>query len=377
MSTDAPTTRELRPPGISVFTKILVGAVLFLILAGSMVTSTGSGLAVPDWPLSFGGLFPPMVGGIFFEHGHRMVATAVGLLVVILVWWLIRRESRRWLRGTGLAALGAILLQGLLGGLTVLFFLPTPISVGHAMLAQTFLLLVVLVAYAESAEWQARARLDPSTPSSVQVGDHAQESATSAGRGVVRVWLLLLGAVYLQLDLGAVMRHSEAGLALLDWPSNAGALVPAFDDQMLQEINDRRFMRDLPDVAMSQVIRHFSHRIGAIIAVIAAAFVNVVTWSPVRRARMQAHRLTATVLFVDALILAQVVLGGLTVLTGRVAWIASLHVLVGAGTLAVALLGLLRAAPIALGRRRDEGNAGDNRPAVEAVRGQRHVGIGG
>ena len=88
----------------------MVGATLFLIFAGGLVTSTGSGLAVPDWPLSFGMLFPPMIGGIFYEHGHRMVAATVGLLTIVLAVWLWRSEERAWVRRLGMVAVGAVIL---------------------------------------------------------------------------------------------------------------------------------------------------------------------------------------------------------------------------------------------------------------------------
>src|SRR5437667_2183294 len=116
----------------------LSACTLFLIFVGGLVTSTGSGLSVPDWPLSYGRLMPPMVGGIFYEHGHRMVASAVGLLTVVLAVWLSRREPRAWVRRLGYAALAAVVAQGVLGGLTVIFLLPTAVSVAHACLAQTF-----------------------------------------------------------------------------------------------------------------------------------------------------------------------------------------------------------------------------------------------
>src|SRR5437762_11708156 len=113
------------------FTKFVTAATLFLIFAGAMVTSTGSGLAVPAWPLSYGRLMPPMVGGIFYEHGHRMIATSVGILTVILAVALYRREKRAWVRRLGYGAFAAVVLQGVLGGLTVIFLLPTAVSVAH------------------------------------------------------------------------------------------------------------------------------------------------------------------------------------------------------------------------------------------------------
>ena len=125
------------------YAKLVAASTVLLIAAGGMVTSTGSGLSVPDWPNSYGYFmfsFPldKMVGGICYEHGHRMIASTVGFLTIILAAWTWRVEPRRWVRWLGVAALGAVILQGLLGGLTVLFFLPAPISIGHAGLAQLF-----------------------------------------------------------------------------------------------------------------------------------------------------------------------------------------------------------------------------------------------
>src|SRR5262249_50287576 len=124
-----------------------------LIFAGGLVTSTGSGLAVPDWPLSYGQLMPPMVGNVRFEHGHRMVASTVGFLTVVLAIWLAKREPRAWVRKLGWIALAAVVLQGLLGGLTVKMLLPAPISVAHGTLGQTFFCIVASIALFTSAGW--------------------------------------------------------------------------------------------------------------------------------------------------------------------------------------------------------------------------------
>src|SRR3989338_3040959 len=124
-----------------------------LLVAGGLVTSTDSGLAVPDWPLSYGTWFPPMVGGIRYEHGHRMIAAAVGTMIVVLAMWLARREPRRWVRFLGYAAVGTVILQGLFGGLTVLLMLPPQISVAHACLGQTVFCLLVCVAQATGPSW--------------------------------------------------------------------------------------------------------------------------------------------------------------------------------------------------------------------------------
>src|SRR5438067_3798851 len=118
------------------FTKLVVASTVLLLLAGSLVTSTGSGLSVPDWPTTYGWnmfTFPPSkwVGGILYEHGHRLIASTVGFLTIVLAAWLWIADRRRWMKRLGLAALGAVILQGVLGGLTVLFFLPTTISSAH------------------------------------------------------------------------------------------------------------------------------------------------------------------------------------------------------------------------------------------------------
>src|SRR5207237_5113122 len=97
---------------------------LFLVVAGGLVTSNDAGLSVPDWPLSYGKLMPPMEGGIFYEHGHRMIASMVGLFTIVSTVWLWKTESRKWLRWLGVFALLAVITQGVLGGLTVLMLLP-------------------------------------------------------------------------------------------------------------------------------------------------------------------------------------------------------------------------------------------------------------
>src|SRR5688572_15926415 len=114
------------------FGVLTAAATVALVFIGGLVTSTGSGLAVPDWPLSYGQLMPPMVGGVFYEHGHRMAATAVGLLTLVLAIWTARVESRPGVRRLAWGALAAVIAQGVLGGLTVIYLLPTPISVTHA-----------------------------------------------------------------------------------------------------------------------------------------------------------------------------------------------------------------------------------------------------
>jgi heme a synthase len=176
-----------------------------LLIAGALVTSNDAGLSVPDWPLSYGSLLPPMVGGIFYEHGHRMMATLVGTLSIVLAAWLWRVETRGWVRWLGVVALGAVIAQGILGGITVLFFLPPPISAAHATLAQLFFCTILSIALFTSAWWE---RERPTIPDPGRPGIHALGVATAA-------------AVLCQLILGAAFRHKAFGII----PHLIGAVV--------------------------------------------------------------------------------------------------------------------------------------------------------
>jgi cytochrome c oxidase assembly protein subunit 15 len=192
------------------------GCTFFLLIAGALVTSNDAGLSVPDWPLSYGSLTPPMVGGIFYEHGHRMIASFVGLLSIVLAVWLWRVDSagqagrrpnkKRWLRWLGLAGLGAIVAQGLLGGLTVLFFLPPAVSSAHATLAQIFFATVAGIALFTSAWWEREPVLWRSDFRSPSIHGLA---------------LAAVAAVFVQLILGAAFRHKAFGII----PHLAGAVV--------------------------------------------------------------------------------------------------------------------------------------------------------
>src|SRR5258707_2563686 len=171
---------------------------LFLVVAGGLVTSNDAGLSVPDWPLSYGKLMPPMEGGIFFEHGHRMVATTVGMLTIILAGWLWRSEQRRWMRRLGFIALAAVIAQGLLGGATVIFMLPKPVSISHACLAQLFFSTTVLIALFTSAEWRRELPM-------------AEDSGAPALHALATAVPL---CVLAQLALGAAARHRALSVLL-------------------------------------------------------------------------------------------------------------------------------------------------------------------
>jgi cytochrome c oxidase assembly protein subunit 15 len=196
-------------PGLHRFALFTAAATFLLIIAGALVTSNDAGLSVPDWPLSYGQLMPPMIGGIFYEHGHRMIASFVGLLTIILAVWLWRVEERGWVKKLGWAALGAVVAQGVLGGLTVLFLLPTVISVGHACLAQLFFSMTVSLALVTSPGWRAGVR----GPAAADEGSPPLRSLCLAANA----------AIFAQLMLGAAFRHKGFGII----PHLAGAAVVA------------------------------------------------------------------------------------------------------------------------------------------------------
>jgi cytochrome c oxidase assembly protein subunit 15 len=191
---------------------------LLLIVAGALVTSNDAGLAVPDWPTSFGSLYriPPMVGGVRFEHSHRMVAEFVGLLTIIVAVWTSRVERRKWMRVLGWVALATVIMQGILGGITVKFFLPPWVSTAHATLAQTFFCIIVSMALFTARDW-----VTSETPASEMRTSAAPASyehrilrhTTSRWPGVRTLTALTVAAVYVQLILGAAFRHS--GMKLL------------------------------------------------------------------------------------------------------------------------------------------------------------------
>lgn len=184
-------------PHLHRFSILTSAATWMLICAGGLVTGTESGLSVPDWPLSYGSLFPPMVGGIRFEHSHRMIAGVVLILTLAQAIWLWRKDSRGWVRRMGFFAFGLVILQAIFGGLTVIYMLPPPVSILHALMAQTFFALTVLMAYATSAPWFKSEAYSPA----------ANLPAKSPPPSWIFHSLLCLVAAWAQILLGAMRRH--------------------------------------------------------------------------------------------------------------------------------------------------------------------------
>lgn len=292
------------------FSIFVASSTLLLIFVGGLVTSTGSGLAVPDWPLSYGQLFPRMVGGILYEHGHRMVAAAVGLLIVIQATWLWRREPRKWVRWLGALAVLAVVCQGVLGGITVLFLLPPAISVSHAALAEIVLCLTVTIALATSGSWkEAKAHIE-------DVGSPSLRALTTVETSIV----------YVQILIGALMRHTASGLAIPDFPLSYGRLIPPFFTQ--------------------QILINFAHRAGALIVAIFVVWVSARVLR--RHSTEKALRTPAWVLLFA--VVTQIFLGAETVWSEKGVIPTTLHVVVGAFTLATSLFLALIARRILLPR---------------------------
>ncbi len=281
----------------------VAAATACLLFIGGLVTSTGSGLAVPDWPLSYGQVFPRMTGGILFEHGHRLAASTVGVLTVILAIWLVRAESRRWVRWLGVAALAGVILQGLLGGLTVLLKLPVAVSVAHAGVAELFFCLTVTIALVTSRSW-------------LEAGEAAPDSGAPSLRTLSAV---TVAAVYLQILAGALMRHTGAGLAIPDFPLSFGRLVPPLTSPL--------------------VIYNFAHRTGAAIVSVLVIWLAAAI---LRRHRgVQEMRRPALVLL--ALLALQIFLGAATVWSRKAVVPTTTHLLSGALILATSVVIALRA----------------------------------
>jgi cytochrome c oxidase assembly protein subunit 15 len=318
------------------FILLTTGATFLLLVAGGLVTSTQSGLSVPDWPTTYGHFmfsypFDQMVGGIFYEHSHRMIASVVGFLTVIVALWLWKREDRRWVRNLGLAALGLVVVQGLLGGLTVLFLLPAWISVSHATMAQTFFCVMVSLSLITAKWW----RLETTTP------------APSADRTAVRWAVVTAIAIYLQLILGAIMRHTDAGLAVPDLPLAYGQLFPSLGADALARYNQQLIdlnLRLAADGAITaqQIVAHMAHRLWALVV----AGGTIATAAALLRRRHLSGRFGILAVMLLAILAAQITLGVLTVLSAKAVDITTAHVATGAALLAAALLSALHAARV-------------------------------
>jgi cytochrome c oxidase assembly protein subunit 15 len=206
---------------------VVAVATFFLLIAGALVTSNDAGLSVPDWPTSFGSFrMPRMVGGVLYEHGHRMIAATVGLLTVVLAVWIWLRETRRWVKWLAGAAVAAVIAQGILGGITVLYYLPLFVSTGHAALGQTFFCILVALAVTTQKDWR---------------WDEAKVEEEAISPSLRQFAVMVTGMILLQLILGALYRHKGVGIL----PHAVGAIVVSVLALWLAVRVLSRFMKEI------------------------------------------------------------------------------------------------------------------------------------
>ena len=316
--TDArwPLTRSIQHPWLNRFAWVTAGATFLLLGLGALVTSHEAGMSVPDWPTTYGYnmfLFPFHLwqSNIFYEHTHRLVASLVGLMTTILAVWLWFCEPRAWLRWLGVGAFVAVALQGLLGGLRVTL-LKDQIGIVHATLAQSFFVLVTLIAVLLSG-----------------VGEKLAARIHSSRLSKKLRWLVVVATllIFTQLILGATMRHQHAGLAVPDFPLAYGRGWPPLNKAFLQNINSQRSDLDqLKPITAFHICLHMAHRFVALSIVL---LVGTVAWKS-RRELGAGSILARLILGWVAIICLQGTVGAATVLSNKAADVATAHVLLGA-----------------------------------------------
>lgn len=291
------------------FSQFLVAAILILICSGGLVTSKGVGMAVPDWPTTYGYnmfLFPIHLwqGGIFHEHTHRLIASTIGFLTIGLCIWLWIAEKRKWLKWCGVIALFAVILQGVLGGLRVTL-IQQQIGIFHACLAQSFLLLCAFISLALSPWWK-RAKL-----------------ANDPARHFSKTALFLVILIFVQLAIAASMRHQHAGLSIPDFPAAYGRAIPPLDADSILKINADRAASGQAPTSAPLIVLQFVHRLIAYFLAVA------IPWFSIRLAK-SGSVLGRWALVWSSLVLVQITLGAWTIWSNKAADVATAHVAVGA-----------------------------------------------
>lgn len=316
-------------PALFWFAVLNTVATFLLIGLGGLVTSHEAGMSVPDWPTTYGYnmfVFPldKWVGGIFYEHSHRLLASAVGLLTTILAVWLWLKDSRKWIHWLGLTAFLLVIVQGILGGLRVRWMLDW-LGIPHGAIAQAFLALCSAMALFTSRWWKKA----------------ESEKQIAVPRGLRGHVLFVTLLILVQLLIAATMRHQHAGLAINDFPLAHGQLWPATVPEAIANYNAHRppGMIDSPITAF-QVILQMVHRLVAYAIFLGVAAVGMLA----RKQLGGADALAKFAWFWLALIVLQIGLGAWTIWSNKAADVTTLHVMVGASALLVGAIWWLIAA---------------------------------
>jgi cytochrome c oxidase assembly protein subunit 15 len=300
---------------------VFIALYTFCVLAsGGLVTSHGVGMAVPDWPTTFGYnmfLFPvsKWVGGVFYEHSHRVLASFIGVFAIILCVWLWVIEPRRWVKVLGTIAAVAVGVQGLLGGLRVIL-VNADFGIFHGLLAQSIFVLLAIVAAVTSE------------------GFITGKWAPGQTVGGLR-WLALVLAltVFAQLAIAATMRHAHAGLSIPDFPAAYGSVLPDTSPDAVAAINARRAaaVPVEPPTTAGLIWLQMAHR-----GVAAAIFLLVIglLW----RARKSLAGVRRTVALLVGMVVIQIALGAWVIWSNKAADVATAHMALGALTLVVSSL---------------------------------------
>lgn len=317
---------KITNPWLQRFAVFAVASTLCLIGIGGVVTSTGSGMTVPDWPNSYGYnmfLFPISLweGGIFYEHSHRLVASFVGFLTIILACWLqFSRNVDKTTRILGWSALALVIFQGVLGGLRVTM-IEKQIGIFHAVTAQSFLILLGVIAYRTSKIFN-------------KISDSVD---LDSARRCARTFLVLTGLMVIQLALGATMRHQHEGLAVTTFPDAYGGILPDISDEALAALNfDRENIHEIKPVSRINIIAHMGHRFLAYFLLLAS---TVIVGLGLKTGVFRKATLAAWIPVAwCSLMWGQGLLGIVTILKNKPADIATGHVIIGAVSLLVAAL---------------------------------------
>ena len=316
-------------PALFWFAVLNAVATFLLIGLGGLVTSHEAGMSVPDWPTTYGYnmfLFPvdKWIGGIFYEHSHRLLASVVGFLTTVLAVWLWLKDSRKWIHWLGIAAFLLVIAQGILGGLRVRWQLDW-LGVPHGAVAQTFLVLTCAIALFTSRWWM----------------NSANEKQTAVPRGLRSHILYVTILIFVQLLIAATMRHQHAGLAITDFPLAYGKIWPATSPEAIAGYNAHRPPGTIGNpITAFQVNLQMVHRLVAY-----TIFLGVAAAALLARKKLGGRDgLTKFAWFWLGLLLLQIMLGAATIWSNKAADVTTLHVMVGASALLTGALWWLMAA---------------------------------